>query len=313
MAEKKITETTALVTKKLDKEELALVKSTIAKDATDEELALFLYTAQKRGLNPLTRQIHFVKRGKGEESQGVIQTGIDGLRLIAQRTGQYAPSGRPTLFEYENGKLLRATVYGNKIINGTAFEFSATARFSEYAPVKANGGLFPMWIKMPETMLEKCAEAKMLRRGFPEELSGLYSDEEMEQAGAGVTTFREASEPEPGAAADKPEELQTTAKPEDYAALSAKYGDMLGCCWEHGDTWHMDNYGKRCHKLEDGSWCRFRLLLQPITKEIALENGMGSSQELNDYLKKEYGKTWSQFSEEEQIKILAELKETMDA
>lgn len=171
----------ALATTDFKPSELALITNTVAKDATPEELKLFLYVAGKRGLNPLTRQIHFVKR----KEQGTIQTGIDGFRLIAQRTGQYAPSGKATQFEVDKqGKLVSATVYGNKIVNSTAFEFSATAYFDEYAPRLPNGQLFPMWLKMPRTMLEKCAEAKLLRKGFPEELSGLYADEEMQQADA---------------------------------------------------------------------------------------------------------------------------------
>ena len=172
---------TALATTDFKPSELALITNTVAKDATPDELKLFLYVAGKRGLNPLTRQIHFVKR----KDQGTIQTGIDGFRLIAQRTGQYAPSGKATQFEVnKQGGLVSATVYGNKIVNGTAFEFSATAYFDEYAPKLPNGALFPMWQKMPRTMLEKCAEAKLLRKGFPEELSGLYADEEMHQADA---------------------------------------------------------------------------------------------------------------------------------
>lgn len=161
--------------------ELDLITSTVAKGASKAELDLFLYVASVRGLNPLTRQIHWVKRG----DSGTIQTGIDGFRLIAQRTGQYAPSGKSTQFEIDkNGRLVSATVYGNKIMSGTAFEFSATAYYDEYAPKMPNGQVFPMWQKMPRTMLEKCAEAKLLRKGFPEELSGLYSDEEMHQADA---------------------------------------------------------------------------------------------------------------------------------
>jgi phage recombination protein Bet len=170
--------------------ELDLITNTVAKGASKAELDLFLYVAGVRGLNPLTRQIHWVKRG----DTGTIQTGIDGFRLIAQRTGQYAPSGKPTQFEIDkNGRLVSATVYGNKIMNGTAFEFSATAYYDEYAPKMPNGQVFPMWQKMPRTMLEKCAEAKLLRKGFPEELSGLYADEEMHQADAKPINIVEAS------------------------------------------------------------------------------------------------------------------------
>jgi len=66
-----------------------------------------------------------------------------------------------------------------KIVQGKTISFTGTCRWNEYYPGPKLGF---MWNKMPETMLAKCTEAKVLRMGFPGELSGLYIPEEMEQS-----------------------------------------------------------------------------------------------------------------------------------
>jgi len=286
--------------------EIALIKDTVAKDATDEELKLFLYTAQLRGLNPLTKQMHFVKRG----GQGTIQTGIDGFRLIAQRTGKYSPSPKPTEFIEKNGRLYSATVYGMKMLGSQLIEFSATAIFDEY---KAQN---PMWQKMPHTMLEKCAEAKMLRRGFPEELSGLYADEEMAQADSPVTIIHTqetpkipqkgatspASAPEPSEGEEVPPEEEMTDL---FPKLTSKFGkdkQWTKICWVHGVEWFDGKFGKS-HKTADG-WCNWKQALKPITEAICESKGMDVVS-LNEECKQEYeGRTWSKLSEGEQLEML---------
>jgi phage recombination protein Bet len=152
-------------------EQVELIKNTVAKGATDDELKLFLYTARRTGLDPLTKQIHFVKRG----GQMTIQTGIDGYRAIAERTGELAGITDP-LYEVEGDKPIKAIVKVYRSKNGMMAEFAASARFTEYV---AYG---PLWQKMPYLMLGKCAEALALRKAFPNDLSGLYTNEEMAQA-----------------------------------------------------------------------------------------------------------------------------------
>ena len=152
-----------------------LIKSQIAVGATDDELKLFLHVADKSGLDPLSRQIYFIKRS----GKMTIQTGIDGFRAVADRTGQYVGSSDP-VFE-DNGKIpAKATVTVNKVVGGIVGNFTATARWEEYYPGKSQGF---MWDKMPHTMLGKCAEALALRKAFPAQLSGLYTGDEMDQAG----------------------------------------------------------------------------------------------------------------------------------
>lgn len=156
-----------------------LIKSLVADGATDNELALFLYTAQRTGLDPLAKQIYCIKR----QGKMTIQAGIDGYRLIADRTGKYAGNDDPVFGpDHQVGNTTAptsATVTVWKLVGGVRCPFTSTARWSEYCP---GGNQAFMWHKMPYLMLGKCAEALALRKAFPAELSGIYTDAEMDQA-----------------------------------------------------------------------------------------------------------------------------------
>ena len=169
----------------LSDEQLALLKRTIAKDSTDDELALFVNVCKRKNLDPFSKQIHFIKRA----GKVTFQTAIDGYRAMAARSQTYAGSDDyrfdEGLTEYQmlEAKRLRprtATVTVYKVVAGVRCPFVATARWSEYFPGEAIGF---MWKKMPFLMLGKCAEALALRKAFPEELGGVYTDTEMMQAG----------------------------------------------------------------------------------------------------------------------------------
>lgn len=175
----------------LNPEQIELVKRTVAKGATNDELALFLYTASRTGLDPLTRQIHFIKRrnwskaangGKGGYIEvGTTQTGIDGYRVVAARNGLAGIDD--AIYDSEeaiNPKKASVTVY--RLVAGTRAPFTATARWTEYVATDRDGNPTAMWKKMPYLMLAKVAEALALRKAFPNDLSGLYTDEEMNQA-----------------------------------------------------------------------------------------------------------------------------------
>lgn len=157
-------------------EQVDLLKRTICKDSTDDEFKLFLHVARRAGLDPFARQIHAVRRwnDKAGRYDMIIQTGIDGFRLTAERTGKYAGSDDP-VFDDEK-KPTRATVTVYKMVDGVRCPFSATARWEEYFPGDKQGF---MWRKMPCVMLGKCAEAQALRKAFPMELSAVYSEEEL--------------------------------------------------------------------------------------------------------------------------------------
>jgi phage recombination protein Bet len=172
----------------ISEEKIELMKRTFCKSSTDEEFALFLHACARTGLDPFMRQIYAVKRWDGALKREVmsVQTGIDGYRLIADRTGRYSP-GKETIFSYdENGWPVSATAFIKKQTpDGTWHEISATAYMREYCAYTEEGKPTHMWGTKPHIMLGKCAEALALRKAFPAELSGLYTKEEMEQADNG--------------------------------------------------------------------------------------------------------------------------------
>ena len=163
--------------------QLSLITRTVAVGATKDELAMFLHVAKKSGLDPFLRQIHFIKRG----GKATIQVGIDGFRAIADRTGKYAGNDEAEFERSEDGSLIKASVTVYKLINGQRYAFSASAYWDEYKPAK---GQDFMWTKMPHVMLGKVAEALALRKAFPNDLSGLYTAEEMAQSGASMDTSK---------------------------------------------------------------------------------------------------------------------------
>jgi phage recombination protein Bet len=164
-------------------EQTQLISTTIAPGCSNDELRLFAYACQRTGLDPFSKQIYAIKRG----GKMTIQAGIDGLRSIAERTGQL--DGSETLWCGDDGQwtdvwlgskppaAAKTTIWRK----GAAHPFTGVARFADY---NAGQGL---WSKMGATMIAKCSEALALRKAFPADLSGVYSSDEMEQAAEPVT------------------------------------------------------------------------------------------------------------------------------
>lgn len=165
-----------------ERDRLELIKRTVAKGATDDELRLFLYQAKRTGLDPLSGQIHFIKRWDAQAGRevGRVQTGIDGLRLIAKRTERYRPDTDAPRFTFDQtGTLISARVRVFIDVGGDWFPVETEAFLAEYIQTRKDGKVVHNWAKMPRLMLAKCAEALALRKTFPAELSGIYAIEEL--------------------------------------------------------------------------------------------------------------------------------------
>lgn len=177
-------------------EQIELIKSQIAPGVSDNELKLFLYQCKRTGLDPLTRQIYAIRRKvwnaetRSYDFKMTIQTSIDGFRVIAERTGKYAGQRGPYWCgpdgKWEEVWTKKEFPFAAKV-GALRSDFKeplwGVARWDSYVQTfkdkNDNWCVGSMWQKMPDLMIAKTAEALALRKAFPQDLSGIYTSDEI--------------------------------------------------------------------------------------------------------------------------------------
>jgi phage recombination protein Bet len=192
--------------------QLKLVRETVAKDCNATEFDLFVEIARRVGLDPFRRQIYAIvtNKDKADKRQMVTVTGIDGYRAIAARCADYRPDEDEPRITYDEalknpdtnplGIEKAEVIVHKRDASGKWHPIKGVAYWDEFAPVqevwdydpqsnkRKPTGKFALatgkdnWRKMARVMIAKCAEAQALRKGWPEDLSGVYVAEEMHQA-----------------------------------------------------------------------------------------------------------------------------------
>jgi phage recombination protein Bet len=181
----------------LSREQIDLLKRTIFAGSTDDEFALLLQASQRLGLDPFNKQLYGVKRWDSKQRREVmaLQVGIDGFRIVAERSGRYAGQ-EGTWYAGTDGQWVEIwnrpepPVAAKCVVlkQGPAgtVRVPAVAHWSEYVATTRDGTPNQFWRTKPAIMLGKCAEALALRKAFPQELSGFYTPDEMGQASNGM-------------------------------------------------------------------------------------------------------------------------------
>lgn len=189
--------------RQFSKQEITLLQNTIAKGTNVYELSMFVQACRHYQLDPFSRQIYCIVRGQDDRRSMTIQISIDGFRVIAERNPDYAGQTPPEYMD-RNG-VWHEGVWVPEIMPGIGARageaegpYPVAARvgvkrrgwpepvygfavFREYAQYTSRG-LGDMWQRMPGNQLAKCAESLALRKAFPNDLSGAYSNDEMGQA-----------------------------------------------------------------------------------------------------------------------------------
>ena len=164
-------------------EQVDTIRRTVARDANDTELKMFLHLSETYGLDPFAKEIWCIKMG----GRPTIMTSRDGYLKIANRNPHFKGMRADVVYEGDSFQKVGDEVkhvYGiqnrGKPVGAYCFVYRDDRNYPiyVYAPFRdyyKSGGT---WNTYPHAMILKVAEAQALKRAFS--ISGLVTQEELD-------------------------------------------------------------------------------------------------------------------------------------
>ena len=165
--------------------------------ASPQELQTLLAIVKNRNLNPFTKEVYFIKYGNNPAQ---IVVSKDAFMKRAEQNPNYDGFESGVIYEDEKGELKtkKGVILPRKatLIGGWCEVYRKDRSRPVYREVElsAYNTHKNWWQKAPGQMIEKVAIVAAVRDAFSENVGGLYTADEMEQAAPIDVTPRETQE-----------------------------------------------------------------------------------------------------------------------
>lgn len=165
--------------------------------ASPQELQTLLAIVKNRNLNPFTKEVYFIKYGNNPAQ---IVVSKDAFMKRAEQNSNYDGFESGVIYEDEKGELKtkKGVILPRKatLIGGWCEVYRKDRSRPVYREVElsAYNTHKNWWQKAPGQMIEKVAIVAAVRDAFSENVGGLYTADEMEQAAPIDVTPRETQE-----------------------------------------------------------------------------------------------------------------------
>ncbi|MBC8630293.1 phage recombination protein Bet [[Eubacterium] tenue] len=156
---------------------------------SDQEVIMFIELCKAQNLNPFVRDAYLVKMGDAYPAQIIVGKDVFIKRASEHHNFNGMKAGIVVLDKNGDIKEREGALKlpGEELVGGWCevylkdkdFPVKSVVSFEEYAQKTKAGTLNSMWSTKGATMIRKVAQSQALREAFPNELRGLYQQEEM--------------------------------------------------------------------------------------------------------------------------------------